>query len=77
MKSPRRSPISAHVQIKQFEKIAFTCTGSTLPSTTGAIGEEVVWARSAGHLVFIVALLGPGHGGWRLFETNNLPGERR
>jgi drug/metabolite transporter (DMT)-like permease len=33
---------------------------------------EVVWARSAGHLVFIVALLGPGHGGWRLFETNNL-----
>jgi drug/metabolite transporter (DMT)-like permease len=33
---------------------------------------EVVWARSAGHLLFIVALLGPRHGWWRLFETNNV-----
>ena len=33
---------------------------------------EVVWARSAGHFVFVVALLAPGHGWWRLFETNNL-----
>ena len=33
---------------------------------------EVVWARSAGHLVFIVALLGPRYGWWRLFETNDL-----
>jgi drug/metabolite transporter (DMT)-like permease len=32
---------------------------------------EVVWARTAGHLMFIVALLGPGHGWWRLFETNH------
>lgn len=34
---------------------------------------EVVWARSAGHFVFIVALLGPVHGWARLFETGNFP----
>lgn len=33
---------------------------------------EIVWARSAGHFVFIVGLLGPGHGWWRLFETKSL-----
>ena len=33
---------------------------------------EVVWARSAGHLLFIVALLAPRHGFGRLFETNNV-----
>jgi drug/metabolite transporter (DMT)-like permease len=32
---------------------------------------EVVWARSAGHLVFVVALLGPRYGG-RLFETKHV-----
>jgi drug/metabolite transporter (DMT)-like permease len=30
---------------------------------------ELIWARSLGHLVFVVALFGPGHGGWRLFAT--------
>jgi drug/metabolite transporter (DMT)-like permease len=34
---------------------------------------EIVWARSAGHFVFIVALLGPRFGWARLFDTRSLP----
>lgn len=30
---------------------------------------EIIWARSLGHLLFIVALFAPAHGGWRLFVT--------
>lgn len=30
---------------------------------------ELVWARSLGHVIFMVALFAPGHGGWRLFAT--------
>lgn len=30
---------------------------------------ELIWARSLGHLLFIVAIFAPGHGGWRLFAT--------
>jgi drug/metabolite transporter (DMT)-like permease len=30
---------------------------------------ELLWARSIGHLLFIVALFAPTHGGWRLFVT--------
>lgn len=33
---------------------------------------EIVWARSAGHLLFMVALLAPRHGVGRLFETKSL-----
>ena len=31
---------------------------------------EVVWARTTGHLVFVITLLGPRYGG-KLFETKN------
>jgi drug/metabolite transporter (DMT)-like permease len=30
---------------------------------------ELIWARSLGHLLFIIALFAPTHGGWRLFVT--------
>ncbi|HMH50872.1 MAG TPA: DMT family transporter [Candidatus Acidoferrum sp.] len=53
--------------------VLFVCmnaTGKILSAHLPPV--EVVWARSAGHFVFILALLGPGHGWWRLFETNNL-----
>lgn len=30
---------------------------------------EIIWARSLGHLVFIVAIFAPARGGWRLFVT--------
>jgi drug/metabolite transporter (DMT)-like permease len=30
---------------------------------------ELIWARSLGHLLFIIGLFGPSHGGWRLFVT--------
>lgn len=30
---------------------------------------ELIWARSLGHLLFIMALFAPSHGGWRLFVT--------
>jgi drug/metabolite transporter (DMT)-like permease len=30
---------------------------------------EIIWARSLGHLLFVIALFAPAHGGWRLFET--------
>lgn len=30
---------------------------------------EIVWARTFTHLVFVVALFAPTHGGWRLFVT--------
>lgn len=30
---------------------------------------ELIWARNLGHLVFMVALFAPTHGGWRLFVT--------
>jgi drug/metabolite transporter (DMT)-like permease len=32
---------------------------------------ELIWARNLGHLVFVVALFAPTHGGWRLFVTQN------
>lgn len=30
---------------------------------------ELVWARTLGHLVFVLALFAPTHGGWRLLVT--------
>ncbi|MBI1737421.1 MAG: DMT family transporter [Candidatus Rokubacteria bacterium] len=30
---------------------------------------EIIWARTLGHLVLIVALFAPTHGGWRLLVT--------
>ena len=30
---------------------------------------ELVWARTLGHLVFVIALFAPAHGGWRLLVT--------
>jgi uncharacterized membrane protein len=30
---------------------------------------EIVWARTLVHTLFVVALFGPRHGGWRLFVT--------
>lgn len=31
---------------------------------------ELVWARTLGHLVFVIALFAPAHGGWRLLVTH-------
>jgi drug/metabolite transporter (DMT)-like permease len=31
---------------------------------------ELVWARTLAHLIFMVALFAPAHGGWRLFVTH-------
>jgi len=53
--------------------VLFVCMNATAKVLSAHLpAVEVVWARSAGHFVFILALLGPGHGWWRLFETNNL-----
>jgi drug/metabolite transporter (DMT)-like permease len=30
---------------------------------------ELIWARTLAHLLFMVALFAPAHGGWRLFAT--------
>jgi drug/metabolite transporter (DMT)-like permease len=30
---------------------------------------ELIWVRSLGHLIFVVALFAPAAGGWRLFAT--------
>jgi drug/metabolite transporter (DMT)-like permease len=30
---------------------------------------ELIWARTLGHLVFVVVLFAPAHGGWRLLAT--------
>lgn len=30
---------------------------------------QLIWARTLGHLVFVVCLFAPGHGGWRLLVT--------
>jgi len=30
---------------------------------------ELIWARTLAHLLFMVALFAPAHGGWRLFVT--------
>lgn len=30
---------------------------------------ELIWARTLGHLIFVLALFGPAHGGWRLLLT--------
>ena len=30
---------------------------------------ELIWARTLGHLVFVFAIFGPTHGGWRLLVT--------
>lgn len=32
---------------------------------------QIVWARTLGHTLFVVALFGPRHGGWRLFVTRH------
>lgn len=50
--------------------VAMNATAKVLAAHLPAV--EVVWARSAGHFVFIVALLGPVHGWARLFETGSL-----
>ena len=53
--------------------VLFVCMNATAKVLSAHLpAVEIVWARSAGHLVFILALLGPGHGGWRLFETKSL-----
>jgi drug/metabolite transporter (DMT)-like permease len=54
-------------------------TGATALFTTMNTGVKVlsaglpvaqlVWARNLVHLLFVVALFGPGRGGWRLFAT--------
>lgn len=31
--------------------------------------EQIIWARTASHLIFVLLLFGPGHGGWRLLRT--------
>jgi drug/metabolite transporter (DMT)-like permease len=30
---------------------------------------ELIWARTLGHLIVVIALFAPGHGGWRLLVT--------
>lgn len=30
---------------------------------------ELIWARTLGHLLFVIAIFAPGHGWWRLFVT--------
>ncbi|HSE93597.1 MAG TPA: hypothetical protein VLF19_09850, partial [Methylomirabilota bacterium] len=30
---------------------------------------ELIWARTLGHLIFVVALFAPARGGWRLLGT--------
>jgi len=30
---------------------------------------ELIWARALGHLIVVIALFAPGHGGWRLLAT--------
>ena len=30
---------------------------------------ELIWARTLGHLLFVIALFAPSHGGWRLLVT--------
>lgn len=30
---------------------------------------ELIWARTLGHMLFIFAIFGPGHGWWRLLQT--------
>ncbi len=30
---------------------------------------EIIWARTLGHLLFVLALFAPAHGGWRLLVT--------
>ena len=30
---------------------------------------ELIWARTLAHLIFMVAVFAPTHGGWRLFVT--------
>ena len=31
--------------------------------------EQIIWARTASHLIFVLLLFGPAHGGWRLLRT--------
>jgi drug/metabolite transporter (DMT)-like permease len=52
--------------------VLFVCMNAIAKALSAHLpAVEVVWARSAGHFVFIVALLGPVHGWARLFETGN------
>lgn len=52
--------------------VLFVCMNATAKALSAHLpAVEVVWARSAGHFVFILALLGPVHGWARLFETGN------
>jgi len=52
--------------------VLFVCMNAMAKALSAHLpAVEVVWARSAGHFVFIVALLGPVHGWARLFETGS------
>lgn len=38
-------------------------------SADGYPTEQIIWARNTSHLVFVLLLFGPQHGGWRLLRT--------
>ncbi len=48
----------------------FVCMNSAVKYLSAYLPTvELIWARTLAHLVFMVALFAPGHGGWRLFVT--------
>ncbi len=70
-RSPRR-------ESQLFRGILFIAGATLLFSTMNAAVKllspylptlELIWARSLGHLLFVVALFAPTHGGWGLFAT--------
>jgi len=50
--------------------LLFVCMNTTVKYLSRSLpAAELIWARTLGHLLFVIALFAPGAGGWRLFAT--------
>lgn len=50
--------------------VLFVCMNTGVKVLTPHLSTvELLWARTLGHLVFVLAIFGPSHGGWRLVVT--------
>ncbi|MGH7354613.1 MAG: hypothetical protein ACRELS_08585 [Candidatus Rokuibacteriota bacterium] len=78
MARPTLSPVVRGILLIVLATLLFVCMNvsvkylrATLPTL------ELIWARSLGHFVFVIAIFAPAHGGWRLLSARRGNGRRR
>lgn len=64
------APMLRGVAFMMSATVLFICMNTSVKVLSAHLPVlELVWARTLGHLLFVVALFAPTHGGWRLFVT--------